>query len=349
MSGTAPSVSTSDKYPGYTDAVNQMGQVAQKYIGQMGQPYGGQLVAGFSPGQQQAQTYLGNYLNNPASSTNYAQDPLYQAAQNQLQATVSGAYTSPNSPYTQQMSQYYMNQVAPQANALMNQNAARMGNLSGSGYEYMSGQLGQAAQNQLLAYGAQNYSTERQNQLNAVPQAESMAQLTQAAPQSLYNQLMSMGQGAQTQQQNELSAAYQEYQRQQNSMAQSLNPGSMLGAANAQNYSYDQGHAGIFSNYIAPALDAGASLTGNSYLTPYINALSSATSQGGAVNPWSQSISQASSLAGQVNPNGLSNWGGNTIQGGGNWWNPSSYGTNTGMQSASGLGGGQSFPTWSPY
>ena len=309
MSGKSPSVDSNPTYPGYGNAINQMAGKAQQYIGQMGTPYGGQLVAGFSPTQQVAQ----NYQQNVAGSMQpYTSDPLYQQAYQQLYNTVGGAYTSPNSPYTQQMSQYYMNQVYPQLQAQMNQQAGRMGNLSGSPYEYLNSQLGQAGQNQLLAYGAQNYATERQNQLNAVQPAEQMAQLTQAAPSALYNQLMQMGQAGQTQQQNELTAAYQEYQRQQNQLQQSLSPGSMLPTAQQQTYSYNPGSGGVFSNYIAPALDVGAAATGQSWASSGINAISGMTSQGGQVSPWSQGIQQGTSLYGSTNPTGLSDWLGDT-------------------------------------
>ena len=259
--GKAPSVTATPQYPAYNEAMNTMGNLANQWAGQLGQPYGGNMVANFSPAQQTAQTQLQSYMN--TNPTGYMQDPGYQAARTNLMNTAAGDYTTANSPYTQQMSQYYLNQVLPQSQALMNQQAARMGNLSGSSYDYLNSQLGQSAQNQLLAYGAQNYATERQNQLNALSPAMNLTQQEQYAPSNWINNLMNLGSASQNLNQEQLSAAYNDFLRQQQQQMSVINMAPQ--AAQQMNYSYDPGKQSFMQQYVMPILQWSASpFTGNS-------------------------------------------------------------------------------------
>jgi hypothetical protein len=325
--GSQGSVTYTDKYPGYAQAAQTMGNVANQYAGQLGQPYGGQLVAGFSPAQQQSQSYLQNYLQSPISMSNYAQNPLFQAGAQNLYNTVGGQYVSPNSPFTQGMNQYYMSQVYPQMQAQLNQQLARTGSLSGSGAQYQMGNLAQQGQDYLTALGAQNYQTERQNQLNAIPEAMNAAMSMQQAPAAQEQMLYQMGLPAQQQQQSQLTAAYQDYLRQQNQLQSALNPSQgLMQAAGAQNVQYNPGSGGIFSNFIAPALDVGAALTGNAWAIPAISAISGMTSQGGQVNPYSQGVQNLAGAYGSQAPNLFANMGTNNYYNAGNMANQALFG-----------------------
>ena len=345
MGGDSPEVSYSPTYPGYHSALGSLGQQASSFAGQLGQPYGGQMVAGFSPAQQSAQNYLQNWMS--SAQTPYTQYPMYQAAAQNLMDTVSGAYVQPNSPFTQGMSQYYMGQVYPRMQAQLNQQAAREGSLSSSGFERMSSDLASQGQDYLTSLGAQNYQTERANQLNSLTPAMNVAQQYQYAPAQMIQTLQGLGTYAQQQQQSELSAQYQDWQRARQEELQNLSQSYGLGAQ--QQATYNQGSGGAFSNYVAPALDIaaliGAPFTGGASLMaiPAINAASGMTSQGGAVSPWSQGIQTGSGIAGSIlgttpygqgvpwNASNITGYGGGSYgyttptSGAGSYMSPSSY------------------------
>jgi hypothetical protein len=248
--GKQATVEATPAYPGAGTAMTNLSNTAAAVSGTMGQPYGGQLVAGFSPSQQVGQNELMNYMS--TNPNQYMYDPGYQAARSDLMNTAAGKYVSPNSPFTQGMQQYYMTQVYPQIQAQMNQQAARMGPLSGSAYENMTQNVTSQAEDYLSALGAQNWQTERQNQLNAISPAMSLTQQEQYAPSTWIQNLMSLGAPAQQQQQNQLTAAYNEFLRQRQEQLSTLNLAPA--ASQVMNYSYDPGKPSFFQQYISPMM-----------------------------------------------------------------------------------------------
>lgn len=168
---------------GYEDLSKQYKAGAPEY-------YSGNTVADFSPQQQQSIQGITNL----ATQGN----PSLDAANSELQKTISGQYLDPNS-------NPYIAGVANQA-----QNAANSTYAAGGRYGSAAHDFGVTS-----AVGniyAQNYANERQNQLNAINQAPTIDQARYYGQQQLGN----VGSAVQQQGQNVINANIDKYNYNQN-------------------------------------------------------------------------------------------------------------------------------------
>lgn len=160
------------------------------------QAYGGQQVADFTPYQNQALGMIGNRA--------IAGNPLMDSATQNLTDTASGKYLDVNSnPYLQGTINKTLGEVRGMTGATFSGN-----NFGGSAHEEMLQRKGIEA---ISPYLLNNYTNERNNQM----QASGMAPTVSAAGYNDANQLLQAGNMQQGQQQNILSAKYNDYLRQQ--------------------------------------------------------------------------------------------------------------------------------------
>jgi hypothetical protein len=202
-------------YPGYSNAMNTMGNVASQQAGTLGTPYGGSLTAAMSPTQQSAQNLLSQFSGlGGAYTQNWAQNPIYQQAQQNMMYNLSGQGVTGRSPQTEALYKIATEQTLPEAQAGLHQALARTGGLHGYGAGTEEARLQGDTTNYLNAIFGQQAQNERNVQNQFTQMAPSWAQAEYMAPAQQYETLMSLGQAGQTQQQNELNAQYQEFMRQ---------------------------------------------------------------------------------------------------------------------------------------
>lgn len=217
-------------------------EAAQPYLKQIFQgaqqnyqrgPYGGPYIANQSPYSTQA-------INSLAQRAQ-AGSPLTNAAQGQAQKTIQGDYLSAGSnPYLSGAVQQAMDQVRSNVNSQF-----RGDNYGNSAHqEWLTKQLAGTA----LPIYADNYNRERQNQLNTMMGAPSLA----ATDYADISQLGAAGQAQENRGQQEIQAAQQQFyspwdvlQRYQQGIA-----GSAAGGQTTQQTPY-------FTNPMANALGLG--------------------------------------------------------------------------------------------
>lgn len=191
----------------------QMGYLdqAQNVASTPYQGYGGNTVADMNGIQQQAIQGTAQRAASGSADMN--------AGSNTLQNTLNGNYLNSN-PYIDQAVnaaqdntvRNYNLAIAPQMDHLM----ASSGSFGNSGVQQMQGeaqrQLGQTLSNTASSMYGQNYANERQNQQSAMSLAPTYANQDYTD----LNAMQSAGNALQTQNQNQITGNYQQWQNAQN-------------------------------------------------------------------------------------------------------------------------------------
>lgn len=192
-----------------------------------GEAYTGKLTAGATPYETQGLDMLGDYMNAPNTGD------LFGAGKQQIMDTLGGKYADPNeSPYIKSM----INLSKMNLNDLITQARAQRG---GRGTYYTTdalrqeSQLGERTQNYMNTLIGQFIQNERQNMLNAVPQATAMDEYaTTTAPLRKVSASQTLGSLNRLIEQSDLEKQYQEFVRQRQEMAMPVSTAQNLYGTN---------------------------------------------------------------------------------------------------------------------
>jgi hypothetical protein len=224
--GKKTSTSTSTQMPVFPDyAKPEYERALQDIYAQYQNPdlysvYQGETVAPFSQQTQQGLDLI--------TQRAQAGSPLAAAGNQEFLKTIQGQYLSPESnPYlqstidfaTQNAAKQFNNSTVPALQASFAKSGRYGSGAQAAAFSDTAGNFMNQQANTINQLSAQNYGTERQNQLNAALQAPNYAQ----NDYSDFAKLLGVGSAYDTQNQNLINADMQKFYGEQQAQGQSLN------------------------------------------------------------------------------------------------------------------------------
>lgn len=210
-----------------------LSQFVQQYLNQYvpGSGYTGKLTAPMTGLESQGQGILQSYLNGGGSG------PLLDAADQQIQDTLAGKYTNPNTnPFIQSMKALSTQNLNDSINSARASSGAR-GNYFSTAAITGENLLRQKSNTDLNAQIGSVLNQERANQFNAVPIAQTLDQYkNQTLPLSQIGASQQYGGLQRTIDQANLEAQYNEYVRQQKELAGVMDTAQGTASSTQSNY-----------------------------------------------------------------------------------------------------------------
>jgi hypothetical protein len=297
--GKEPEIRKTEKemlYPGFGEAMSNLSGMAADATGRLGEAYGGQMVAGLDPMQQQAYDRFNQWMG-AGGSSQFMQDPLYQRSR-QLMGDVLGGKYLENNPYVDWARDKSMSEDLPEMQAALRRALALKGNFySSAGTEGEQDILTDLGKN-LQGMYAQAYGTELDRMLGYIPAGMEVSQMEGQLPLQDIDMQNQMGDFLRQLEQQRLSADYDEWSRQRNESVMMPLQMAPQGSQMAKQYDYEMipGKPSAFEKWISPALQIGSLAA-----MPFTGGMSA------LAIPALQGAQQAFGTQG-VNPGGFSNF-----------------------------------------
>jgi hypothetical protein len=205
---------TSDKESWQMDSGKQLASWAQQYLSQYdpAKDYTGQFTAGMAPGEVSGQNWLAQCLNQPATGKNF------ELAQNEIQKTLTDQYNPWTSPEYAAMKKGANLDLQDAISTARRGQGARGTYFQDTGVREENKLIGKT-QNYLDQLLSSMSMQERQNKLNAVPQAMQLEQYAQGAPLAKASAGMTLGSLPRLIEQSDLESKYNDFLRKQTALS----------------------------------------------------------------------------------------------------------------------------------